>query len=348
MKARRRALITGGSGQDAYYLREILLSEGYEVHIQTRGPVAQLDGGGKLVWHQLSLEKPDVLERLLIEVRPVEIYNFAAISRPQESWNRPLEVTGVNALVPLRILDCIRSNLTSCRLYQASSSEIFGSATEEFQDEATPLRPHNPYAIAKAYAHSMVGAFRRSYGLFACSGILFNHESPRRPLTYVSQKIAYAAAVIGTGASVSGERDETGTPIVSEGMLLLGNLDVRRDFGFAGDYMRAVWLMMQRNSPDDYVIGTGNTHSIRDICEVAFARVGRDWRDHVFVDQSLVRHVDSWYTRAGTAKVRRDLSWSPQVSFEELVHMMVDANLDRLERTKNWLAAGQTMLTLPE
>jgi GDPmannose 4,6-dehydratase len=244
-------------------------------------------------------------------------------------------VAALNALVPLRILNFIRANPAGCRFYQASSSEMFGSATEEFQDEATPLRPQNPYAIAKAYAHSMVGAYRKSYGLFACSGILFNHESPRRPLTYVTQKIAYAAAVIGTGASVSEERDETGTPIVSDGMLSLGNLEVRRDFGFAGDFMRAVWLMMQENSPDDYVIGTGETHSIRDVCGVAFGHVGRDWRDHVRVDQRLIRLVDSMYTRAATAKARRNLRWSPHVSFDALVRMMVDANMARLERAAN-------------
>jgi GDPmannose 4,6-dehydratase len=225
---------------------------------------------------------------------------------------------------------------------------MFGSASGEFQDELTPLRPQNPYAIAKAYAHSMVAAYREAYGVFACSGILFNHESPRRPMGYVTQKIAYAAAVIGVGEWTSRECDKAGRPIVSDGKVALGNLDVRRDFGFAGDYMRAVWLMLQRSSPGDYVIGTGDTHSIRDICEVAFAHVGRDWRDHVFVDHSLVRHVDSRYTRAGTAKVRRDLGWSPRVSFEELVHMMVDANVDRLGRRKNWQAAGQTMLTIPE
>jgi GDPmannose 4,6-dehydratase len=191
----------------------------------------------------------------------------------------------------------------------------------------------------------MVGAYRKSYGLFACSGILFNHESPRRPLTYVTQKIAYAAAVIGTGASVSEERDETGTPIVSDGMLSLGNLDVRRDFGFAGDFMRAVWLMMQQNSSDDYVIGTGETHSIRDVCRVAFDHVGRDWRDHVRIAQRLLRRIDSQYTRAGAGKARRVLNWSPRVSFEDLVRMMVDTWSEAFRPRQ---PASKPALTAPE
>jgi GDPmannose 4,6-dehydratase len=333
MKPRRRALITGGSGQDAYYLRQLLLDESYEVHIQSRAAANPAAAAENVVWHNLALHEAQAVERLVAEVRPAEIYNFAAISRPEVSWEQPLDVASINALVPLRFLHFIHSKRVDCRFYQASSSEVFGNVGGGYQNESTPLQPHNPYGVAKAYAHSMVGAFRRTKGLFACSGILFNHESPRRPLSYVSQKIAYAAGVIGSGAATSEEHDDAGAPIVCDGRVSLGSLDVHRDFGFAGDHMRAVWLMLQQAIPDDYVIGTGETHSVREFCEIAFDHVGRNWGDHVRIDNRLIRRVDSRYTRADITKAKRTLGWTPSVSFEELVRMMVDANLARLRRS---------------
>ena len=236
----------------------------------------------------------------------------------------------MNAVLPHRILEVIRKDLPETKLFQASSSEVFGDSLAEAQNENTPLQPQTRYAVAKAYAHWAVRAYRSRHGVYACSGILFNHESPRRPLVYVSQKIATAAALISLGLASSGERDELGRPILIDGQLSLGNLDVRRDFGFAGDHVKAMWLMLQQDRADDYVIGTGETHSIVDICAVAFSHVGRDWRSHVVVDPKLVRQVDSHYTRADIAKARVTLGWQPSRSFEELIRMMVDARVAAL------------------
>src|SRR5258707_8949589 len=207
---------------------------------------------------------------------------------------------------------------------------MFGDSPTETQNENATLQPQTPYALAKAYAHSAVRAYRLQHGVFACSGILFNHESPRRPLTYVTEKIATAAALVSLGMTNSAECDELGRPILHDGHLSLGNLDVRRDFGFAGDYVKAMWLMLQQEAPEDYVIGTGETRSIVDICAVAFSHIGRDWRKHVVVDPQLVRPVDTHYTRADVAKARADLGWVPQVSFEALIKMMVDARVETL------------------
>jgi GDPmannose 4,6-dehydratase len=326
----RKALITGGSGQDAHYLAHFLATKGYELHIQSRRPPRDPVVVPAAAWHTVSLADEDAIERLLRSIRPHEIYNLASFSRPEESWNKPMEVASINAVLPHRVLEVIRNELPETRFFQASSSEIFGDSPAETQNENTPLQPQTPYAVAKAYAHSAVRAYRSRHRVYACSGILFNHESPRRPLTYVTQKIATAAALVSLRMADSGERDEFGRPILIDGHLSLGNLDVRRDFGFAGDHVRAMWLMLQQEQPDDYVIGTGDTQSIIDICAIAFSHVGRDWRSHVVVDPRLVRAVDSHYTRADVAKARTILGWQPVISFEELMRMMVDARIEAL------------------
>jgi GDPmannose 4,6-dehydratase len=327
----RKALITGGSGQDAYYLARLLAEKGYELHLQSRGgPTNTSVALGTARWHVASLADGGALEQLLTSIKPDEIYNLASFSQVETSWNRPMEVAAMNAVLPHRILEVIRNDLPDTRFFQASSSAIFGDSLADAQNENTPLQPQTPYAVAKAYAHWAVQAYRSRHGVHACSGILFNHESPRRPLTYVSQKIATAAALVSLGMENSGERDELGRPILVDGRLSLGNLDVRRDFGFAGDHVRAMWSMLQQDRADDYVIGTGETHSIVDICTVAFSHVGHDWRSHVVVDPKLVRQVDSHYTRADISKARLTLGWQPTQSFEELIRMMVDARVASL------------------
>jgi GDPmannose 4,6-dehydratase len=221
-------------------------------------------------------------------------------------------------------------HLPHCRLFQATSSEIFGDCGDEYQDETSHCQPRSPYGIAKLYAHHAIGAYRRQYGLHACSGILFNHESPYRPLSFVSQKIAYAAAAVSCGLRDTSELDELGRPILSEGMLSLGDLTVRRDFGFAADYAEAMRLILRHPAPSDYVVGTGESHSIEELCKTAFATVGLDWQPYVRLDQGLIRKIDSHFTRANSTKIRNVIGWRPRVTFEELVGMMVRAQVEKL------------------
>lgn len=328
----KRALITGATGQDGCYLSGLLLSKGYEVHLQSRWAHPRRDPNPSAIWHKANLIDPQAVEELCLSIAPDEIYNLAASSRPEATWEEPLETALINGMVPHRFLEVIRRRLPDRRFYQASSSEIFGNTPISPQNELTPFQPQTPYAIAKVYAHQTVNAYRLRYGLFACAGILFNHDSPERPLWFVTQKIAHAAALIASGVRDSDELDERGEPIVSKGCVSLGNIDVSRDFGYAGDYVRAMWLMLQHEGPEDYVIGSGTTHSIRDICQVAFGHVNRNWEEHVVIDQRLVRPLDSRYTIADSTKARGLLGWKPTVSFEDLVRMMVDA---RLELVKN-------------
>lgn len=324
----KRAVITGASGQDGFYLAQLLAAKGYRLDLVSRRVPFAYPRAKDLTWHQLDVAEEGALEDLLMRIRPDEIYNLAGVSRPIQSWDIPLDALTVNAAVPLRILDVVRTRLPDCRVYQASSSEIFGNAAEEAQDEATPVQPESPYAVAKAGAHWLMRAYRVKHGVFACSGILFNHESPRRGTSYATQKIATAAALIALDGANRGLTDEVGRPLLADGRVALGNIEVMRDFGFAGDYVRAMWLMLQAERPDDYVIGTGETHSIREVCEVAFAHVGLDWREHVVVDPSLIRSVDSRHTRADATRARTVLGWEPTVSFEGLIRMMVDVNIE--------------------
>lgn len=324
----KRALITGAAGQDGYYLAQLLAAKGYRLDLVTRRAPAY--GLAAADWHRIDLATQGALEALILGTRPDEIYNLAGFSRPLRSWDLPFEALAINADLPLRILEVLRRSLPSCRFFQANSSEIMGNAATALQDESSPIQPENPYAVSKATAHWLVRAYREKHGLFACSGILFNHESPRRSLAYVTQKIAIAAALIGEAAIHRSPRDETGRPLLTDGRVALGNLDVARDFGFAGDYVRAMWLMLQADRADDYVVGTGQSHSIRDVCETAFAHVGLDWREFVVVDPALVRRIDSRRTCADATRARTELGWSPEVSFAALIAMMVDANVERL------------------
>jgi GDPmannose 4,6-dehydratase len=318
----RRALIIGIAGQDGSYLAELLLQEGYAVSGVVRQPVSTPFVNLDSVRGEIELVQADVLDELsLVDVlsaaKPDEVYNLASPSFVPMSWQQPVLTAEFAAVGCTALLEAIRRVDDSIRFYQASSSEIFGEPREVPQREETPLHPVTPYGVAKAYAHFITLSYRRRYGLHASSGILYNHESPRRPLEFVTRKIAHAAAAVGLGL---------------ESHVALGSLDARRDWGFAGDYVRAMWLMLQQDEPGDYVIASGTSHSVRDLAQAAFARVGLDWADHVVVDDSLVRGKAELHDLVGDAsKARGALGWVPQLDFDGLVNLLVDADLERLE-----------------
>jgi len=318
---RRRALIIGIAGQDGSFLAELLLAEGYDVFGVVRQPVDGRFDNLEAIRDRIELRQADVLDELaLVEVlsscRPHEVYNLASPSFVPMSWRQPVLTAEFAAVGCTALLEAIRRVDDEIRFYQASSSEIFGEPREVPQTEETPLAPVTPYGVAKAYAHFITRSYRSRYGLHATSGILYNHESPRRPLDFVTRKISKAAAAISLGL---------------EHEVSLGDLDARRDWGFAGDYVRAMWLMIQRDTPADYVVATGVTHSVRELVECAFARVGLDWEEHVRVDDSLVRGKAELHDLVGDAsKAREQLGWSPTLDFESLVHLLVDSDLERL------------------
>jgi len=318
---RRRALIVGIAGQDGSLLAELLLDEGYEVFGLVRQPVSSRFDNLEQIRDRIELVQADVLHELsLVDVisacRPHEVYNLASPSFVPMSWRQPVLTAEFAAVGCTALLEAIRRVDDEIRFYQASSSEIFGEPQEVPQTEGTALAPVTPYGVAKAYAHFITRSYRKRYDLFACSGILYNHESPRRPLDFVTRKITKAAAAVSLG-------------LQSE--VQLGDLDARRDWGYAGDYVRAMWLMLQGATPGDYVIATGVTHSVRELADCAFARVGLDWEEHVRVDESLVRGKAELHDLVGDAsKAREELGWAPSVDFEGLVHLLVDADLERL------------------
>jgi GDPmannose 4,6-dehydratase len=324
VSSQRSALITGITGQDGSYLAELLLSKGYKVFGLVR---RSSTFGFQRIEHiqsDIELVSGDLtdLQSLIGAVRkaaPREIYTLAAQSFVQTSWTQP-ELTGqVTALGVLRLLDAVRTVDPTIRIYQASSSEMFGKVVEVPQTESTPFYPRSPYGVAKVYGHWITVNYRESYGLHASSGILFNHESPRRGLEFVTRKISYAAANIKLGYANE---------------LRLGNLESQRDWGFAGDYVEAMWLMLQQDEPEDFVIGTGETHSVREFCELAFSHVGLDYQDFVTLDERFVRPAEVDLLVADPAKARRELGWIPKISFRELVARMVDHDLDLAAREK--------------
>ncbi len=320
----RTALITGITGQDGSHLAEFLLARGYRVC----GLVRQrsTDGSQRLAGcrERVELLPGDLLDagslgRIIAQVQPDEVYNLAAMSFVAASWQQPSLTAEVTGLGVLRLLEALRCHRPQARFFQASTSEMFGKVRETPQREATPFHPRSPYGVAKVFGHHLTVNYRESYGLFACSGILFNHEGPRRGPEFVTRKITQAVARIKLGLARE---------------LRLGNLRARRDWGYAGDYVRAMWLMLQQERPDDYVIGTGENHSVEEFVDVAFAHVGLDWRDHVVVDPALYRPAEVDTLIADASRARRELGWKPQVSFEELVAMMVNADLALLGGTK--------------
>jgi GDPmannose 4,6-dehydratase len=331
----KRALITGITGQDGSFLAELLLAKGYRVFGFARRDswfrpncASHLAGKIKVLFGDMS-EGIDIATAV-IDAEPDEIYNLASQSRPGESWARAPETLLVNGMGAIRLFEAVRHHRPAAHVYHASSSEMFGQALVSPQDEATPFNPVNPYAAAKVYAHQMVRIYRGSYGLYIASGLLFNHESERRPLHFVTQKIAYGAACAALGIVDSPDLNEMGRPIVQGGKLALGNLDITRDWGYAGDFVRAMWLMLQQPKPDDYVIGTGELHTLRDLCETAYRGVGRDWRESVVSDPALVRPLEPGQLRANPSKARAELAWEPTVTFERMVQRMVEAQMERL------------------
>lgn len=315
------ALITGITGQDGTYLAELLLDKGYAVHGMVRR--SSTDNFERIAHlrDRITLHQADLLDQLSIvnllrDVQPSEVYNLAAQSFVPTSWRQPLLTGEFTALGVTRMLEAVRLVNPKIRFYQASSSEMFGRVQEEPQTERTPFWPRSPYGVAKVYGHWITVNYRESYDIFACSGILFNHESPLRGKEFVTRKISDAVARIKHGV----QRE-----------LRLGNLDARRDWGFAGDYVEAMWLMLQQPSPDDYVIATGEQHSVAEFVDLAFAHVGLDPQRHVVIDPALLRPAEVNSLHGDASKARQNLGWRPKVSFPELVRMMVDADLKRVE-----------------
>lgn len=331
----KRALITGITGQDGSFLAEFLLARGYTVYGLARreswfrpNNASHLAGRVEILFGDMT-EGIDIASAVQ-DARPDEIYNLASQSRPGESWARAPETLMINGMAAIRLFETVRHACPGAKVYHASSSEMFGRTTEVPQDEGTPFNPQNPYAAAKVYAHQMARIYRESYGMFIATGILFNHESERRPLHFVTQKIAYGAACAALGIGDSPDLNERGRPIVEQGRLALGNLEVARDWGHARDFVRAMWLILQQAEADDFVVGTGIVHTLRDLCDAAYAHVGLDWREHVVSDPALVRPLETGRTVANPARARARLGWEPEIGFGQMVHGMVDAQLVRL------------------
>ena len=315
--ARRVALITGITGQDGSYLAELLLEKGYRVVGMVRRSSAENFYRIEHIRDRIELEQADLLDQyslidVLRRVRPEEVYNLAAMSFVPTSWSQPVLTTEFDAVGVTRVLEAIRLTNPEARFYQASSSEMFGKVREVPQRETTPFHPRSPYGVAKVYGHHITVNYRESYGLFACSGILFNHESPRRGKEFVTRKVTDGAARIKLGLATD---------------LRLGNRNAHRDWGFAGDYVRAMWLMLQQDEPDDYVIATGESHSVQELVELAFTHVGLDWRQCVVEDPSLIRPAEVDTLLGDWSYAREKLGWKPEVSFAQLVQMMVDSDL---------------------
>ena len=315
----KKALITGITGQDGSYLAELLLSKGYQVTGMVRRASTETFDRIAHFKDQISLRQADLLDqfslvKLLDEIQPDEIYNLAAMSFVPTSWSQPVLTGEFTALGVTKVLEAMRMVCPKAHFYQASSSEMFGKVIETPQTETTPFYPRSPYGVAKAYGHFITVNYRESYNLFAASGILFNHESPRRGKEFVTRKITDAVARIKLG---------------NQKELRMGNLDAKRDWGFAGDYVRAMWLMLQQDQADDYVVATGETHSVRKFLEIAFAHVGLNYEDYVVIDPEFIRPAEVELLLGNPAKAKQKLGWQPKVSFEQLVAMMVDADLDR-------------------
>lgn len=319
--ATKKALITGITGQDGSYLAELLLEQGYEVYGMVRRASVERFDRIEQIKDRLTLVQGDLtdqssLDEAIKEVMPDEVYNLAAQSFVPTSWNQPTltgEVTGIGTT---RLLEAVRKHKPDAKFYQASSSEMYGKVREVPQTELTPFHPRSPYGVAKVYGHFITVNYRESYNLFTCSGILFNHESPRRGLEFVTRKITNGVAKIKLGLT-----DE----------IRLGNLDAKRDWGFAGDYVEAMWLMLQQPEPDDYVVATGETHSVKEFVEIAFGAAGLDWEKHVKIDPRFIRPAEVDLLVGDPSKAKKKLNWRPKVGFRELVTMMVEADIKGLK-----------------
>ncbi|MEK6758639.1 MAG: GDP-mannose 4,6-dehydratase [Deltaproteobacteria bacterium] len=322
--AKKKALITGITGQDGSYLAELLLSKGYEVYGMVRRSSVERFERLEQIKDKVTLVQGDLtdqssLDEAIKEIQPGEVYNLAAQSFVPTSWNQPTLTGEVTGLGTTRLLEAVRKHCPTARFYQASSSEMFGMVREVPQTELTPFHPRSPYGVAKVYGHFITVNYRESYGLYACSGILFNHESPRRGLEFVTRKITNGVARIKHGLSEE---------------LRLGNLDAKRDWGFAGDYVEAMHLMLQQTEPDDYVVATGETHTVREFVEIAFGSAGLKWEDYVVFDKRFMRPAEVDLLVGDPSKAKEKLGWTPKVSFEGLIQMMVESDIKGLEGTQ--------------
>jgi len=316
-----KALITGITGQDGSYLADLLLEKGYEVYGMVRRSSTENFERINHIRDRVTLVHGDLLDqfsilRIVDEIRPDEVYNLAAQSFVPTSWRQPILTGDFDALGVTKVLEAIRQVDTKIKFYQASSSEMFGKVVEVPQNERTPFYPRSPYGVAKVYGHFITVNYKESYGIFAVSGILFNHESPRRGLEFVTRKVTDGAARIKMGLADK---------------LALGNLDARRDWGYAGDYVRAMWLMLQHGIPDNFVIATGQSHTVGRLCEVAFGRLDLDYKDYVETDPRFVRPAEVEELLGDASHARKTLGWEPEVSFEQMIEMMVDADMERLK-----------------
>lgn len=324
----RSALITGIAGQDGFLLAEWLMKKDYQVFGFSRSLDHKQDQVQMLFGDIANVHD---ITHAIKSVMPDEIYNLASQSSPGESWAHAPETLSVNGLGAIHVFEAVRTFCPTARVCHASSSELFGQANVSPQNEATPFNPTNPYAASKLYAHQMAKIYRESHDLFISSAILFNHESERRPIHFVTQKIAYGAACAALGILNSPEKNDRGVPIVSQGKLALGSFDVARDWGYAPDFVRAMWLMLQQKNPDDFVIGTGKLHTLRELCEIAYRHVGKNWQDYVYSDLSLIRPLETTRITADTTKAHHTLGWQPSVCFQEMIQKMVAIQIKKLE-----------------
>lgn len=332
---KKTALITGITGQDGSYLAELLLNKNYRViglcrHKHPIQPNNLRHLQGKIQYAYGDLSDSASVYTIIQESQPDELYNLASQSYPGNSWSLAIETMQTNGLGAHRLFDAVRQLKPNCKIYQASSSEMFGEITQTPQNEHTSFNPINPYAAAKLYAHNIAKIYRQSYKMFISCGILFNHESPRRGMHFITQKITYAAACIKLGIRTSALLNEKGNPIVNNNQLSLGNLNAQRDWGFAGDYVEAMWLMLQQTQPDDFIIGTGKPKTIKELCETAFSYVNLNWEDYVVSDESLKRPIETGHTIADASKAKKLLNWQPSKSFEQLITEMVEYHLKTL------------------
>lgn len=324
---KKTALIIGITGQDGSYLAELLLSKHYRVIGLCRNPV--------IFNNEIEIVIADITDKKAIVTaieyyQPDEVYNLAAQSSPNQSWRFPFETMECNGIAAHYLFETIRLTHPRCRIFQASSAEMFGDTQESSQNESTPFKPVSPYGVAKLYAHHMARLYRQSYDLFISCGILYNHESPRRGMHFITQKIAYAAACLALGITHSPLCNEHGDPIVNGGLVYLGNIDAKRDWGFAGDYVQMMWLMLQQDKPDDFVIGTGQLHSIRELCQMAFSYVNLNWENYVRNDPRLVRPLDTKTLVADPKKAQQQLGWQARNTLHDVMAMMIESHLEKL------------------
>jgi len=338
MTTRRVALITGITGQDGSYLAEFLLEKDYEViGLARRSTHYHHENiehlAGKIILEYGDLIDANNIEQIIAKYQPTEVYNLAAQSVPADSWQQPIVTAEITALGPVRVMEALRKHKADARFYQATSREIYGGVPQEVIDESTPYMANNPYGVAKLYAHMMVETYRQSYGMFACGGILFNHESPRRSLHFVTRKVTMAVACIKLGIK-NPPLNELGQPLVVTDKLKLGNLEAVRDWGHAKEYVEAMWLMLQQEKPQDYIIATNTAYTIKDLCEVAFSHVGLDWTNHVEADPDFMRPTEIGAARGDYSKAKAELGWQPRTTFEALIKLMVDADISRQTKAK--------------